>query len=562
MVRLHRHHQRPQHRRSFTLLGPVFLYTVLAITTGCSRAESSDLLYSLDVTDLTDATVLQISGDPVVTIVGQEIEITARSENWHTLDVALSPLELAPGGTYRFTATGTAPAGTEIGWHRSEAPWTYIDGRSTTDSSGEWEIAAVITYPVLPEMGSMRIQTNGAPNADLTIRSIRVYQIPTADATEVATPAWDLTVPSLHEVFEPYFLIGNIYSTSSIMNQFDTRNAFLHHFNAVTAENWHKPDSIAGPNSRFTRPTAEQFDFTQADAVVDWAVENDLALTGHALVWHSQSPQWLFRSAVDVPLTRAEALENMEFYIRTLSEYWEQRGLRDRFYSWDVVNEAIASGGGTWRGDWRTQMRTDSGWWNAFANGYVADQGEHPSDFVFYAFYFARRYFPKSVLYYNDYNEEIPAKRNAIAQMVEHINQRWTQHREYDGRLLIEGIGMQGHYHLRGWRTNFNNVRAAIERYVATGAGVSVTELDITIGGYGSPPPDPADLPDLLEEQAAAFRQLFGYYREFADSIHRVSFWGMADSQSWRSPGQPLLFDALFNAKPAFEAILEVGLGD
>lgn len=77
-----------------------------------------------------------------------------------------------------------------------------------------------------------------------------------------------------------------------------------------------------------------------------------------------------------------------------------------------------------------------------------------------------------------------------------------------------------------------------------------------------SPPPDPADLPDLLEEQAAAFRQLFGYNREFADSIHRVSFWGMADSQSWRSPGQPLLFDALFNAKPAFEAILEVDLGD
>lgn len=106
MVRLHRHHQRPEHRRSFTLLGTVFLYTVLAITTGCSRAESSDLVYSLDVTDLTDATVLQISGDPVVTIVGQKIEITARSENWHTLDVALSPLELAPGGTYRFSAPG------------------------------------------------------------------------------------------------------------------------------------------------------------------------------------------------------------------------------------------------------------------------------------------------------------------------------------------------------------------------------------------------------------------------------------------------------------------------
>ena len=684
-------------------------------------------------TDFSNATYLDLAGNPTVNIVGTTIELTDRTENWNTIDVLLDPLNLNAGGSYLFTATGTAPVGTEIAWHRSEAPWNHLTALTTTDAAGNWSIEAMVTYPFIPEMPAMRIQTNAAPEVDLTVTSINIYRLATslefnnvhnvdfetasyadyivageqmtgqvvnvdgnnvfrlenitgdytsgngnylqfnlpetipagtqvriswdvfvpsaynpgprnivgpglningmfgqapaqptndqdlgrrigmdawyttttefmvshevgdgieflifrfrvndneqqpsvlyvdniiiesAGAVEFVAPEWDLTLPSLHQLFEPFFLLGNIYPTSAIMNQFDTRAAYLHHFNALTAENWHKPDFIAGPGSRTTRPTADEFDFTQADAIIDWAIANDVTLIGHALVWHSQTPHWLFSSAPGVPLTRSEALDNMEFYIRTVAEHWASRGVIDYFYSWDVANEVIASGGGSWggdlddwnAGDWRTQMRTDSGWWNAFANGYNATAGEHPSDFVFYAFYFARRYFPNSILYYNDYNEEIPAKRNAIAQMVEQINERWENHPEYDGRLLIERIGMQSHYHLRGWATNFDNVRPAIQRFIATGAGLSITELDITVGGFGAAAPEPADLPALFQEQAEVFARLFGYYLEFSDYISRVSLWGLADTQSWRAAGHPLLFDGQFNAKPAFQAIVD-----
>ena len=392
--------------------------------------------------------------------------------------------------------------------------------------------------------------------------------------SEPTPPGWDLSVPSLAQAFEPYFMFGNIYSTTAAMDLHNTREMFLRQFNAVTAENWHKPYNMA-PRG-FTRPDASQYDFTRADAIVNWAVENDITLIGHVLVWHSQSSDWLFSSAPGVPLTRAEARDNMEFHIRTLAEHFTAQGTIGAFHSWDVVNEAIASDGGRWggsasdwhAGDWRTQMREDSPWFMAYANGYDPEAGEHPSDFIYDAFVFARRYFPYSILYYNDYNEEVPAKRNAIAQMVEQLNQRWAhdtennpeavpEDMEYTGRMLIEGIGMQSHYHLDQHRTNLDNVRPAIERFIATGARLSITELDITVGLQNRPLDAPLDEANQVR-QAQAFVRLFGYYLEFADYIERVTVWGMADHQSWRAWGHPTLFDSNFHAKEVFFALHEL----
>ncbi|MCL1936238.1 MAG: endo-1,4-beta-xylanase [Defluviitaleaceae bacterium] len=422
-----------------------------------------------------------------------------------------------------------------------------------------------------------RVNNNEQQPTVLYINNINIEYGGVAD---FIPPEWDLNLPSLSEAFLPFFTVGNIYPTHAIMNQFDTRSAFIHHFNAVTAENWHKPDHIAGPAGSFVRPNASDFNFSSADAIVDWAVENNIKLVGHAFIWHNQTPNWLFWESDGVPHTRDDARENMQFYISTLANHYRERGNLGAFYSWDVVNEAIASGGGTWGsdlndftgGDWRTQMRETSPWFMAYANGYNPDAGEHPSDFIYDAFVFARRYFPYSILYYNDYNEEIPAKRNAIAQMIEQINERW-QHdtvnnpeavpvdMPYSGRLLIEAMGMQSHFHLPmgGWSTNFDNIRPAIERFSQTGVILAATEIDITVGAHGTGAISFADLPqNYANLQAEAYARIFGYYLEFANYIERVSIWGLSDTQSWRAAGHPLLFDANFTAKPAFFSILEV----
>ena len=518
-----------------------------------------------------------VSGTPLVTIVNHRTEanqvsfqLSQRSQNWHALDFMFPAIGVQRGGAYRFVARGRigGTGNRQVQWNQTDAPWSLIAGSRVTVPTGvtEWTVAVTldrhqINTALNDERRGLRIQTGNAPTVTLTIDDVFVYQIGDINTEGLPLPPrWNLDEPSLAQLFEPFFSFGNIYSTHSRMNFANTNQAFLHHFNAVTAENMHKPDHIAGPAGSFVVPTPEQFNFVDSDRIINWAIENNLKLKGHAFVWHSQSPNWLFRRSANVPLTRAEAKSRMEYYMRTFSEHLVKQGTLGAFYAWDVVNEAIASGGGTWvdrPGNWRTQMRTTSPWFMAFNTGLDTEAGEHASDFIFYAFYYARKYFPYSTLYYNDYNEEIPAKRNAIAQMVEEINEIWENHPDYDGRLLIEAIGMQSHYHIEGWTTNLDNVAAALDRYIATGARVSVTELDITFGGHGSPA-YPSLSEAQLQHQADVYARIFGYYLERAKYLSRVSIWGMSDAWSWRSTGFPLLFDARLDAKPAFRAIVNL----
>jgi endo-1,4-beta-xylanase len=254
-------------------------------------------------------------------------------------------------------------------------------------------------------------------------------------------------------------------------------------------------------------------------------------------------------------------MENLHLYISTVAGRYA-----GRMYSWDVVNEAIWGVGHLeWANspDWRSHMRQagrglDAGfqsqWYNAFANGATGD--ECGSDYIYYAFRLARIYDPFAILYYNDYNDHVPGKRDAIAQMVMEINERWQQDPLYDGRLLIEGIGMQAHYSISGWMTEPHLVREAIELYIATGARLSITELDLRIGGTAANPATPT--PELLQRQAERYAYLFGLYLEFSDYIERVTFWGISDNYSWLSYSYPLIFDDRFQPKPAFFAILEI----
>jgi len=513
-------------------------------------------------------------GSPTFTIVehpetGNAIEVSSRAHDFYALDINFAPLDLSAGATYLFTAAGRTEAGTIMQFGRSDAPWTaYI--QTTANASGDWSLEFTLTESdllahFLDEQSGMRIMTYNAASTEFIVDDITIKRIGPRGTAEVQIPEWDLTATSLFDAFSEFFLMGNIWSNASRMDAFNSNEGFLHHFNAVTAENNHKVDHLV------SRTTPWQWNWTTGDDIVDWAEANELAMIGHTLVWHGQSPAWLTTvpNSSD-PLTRAEAIENMHRYISTVASRYA-----GRIYSWDVLNEAIwGADQATWNDfpDWRYHLRgassrtdvrpegqagldfySDSQWYNAFANGAMGD--ECGSDFIYYAFRFARIYDPFAILYYNDYNDHVPGKRDAIAQMVVEINDRWTQDPLYDGRLLIEGIGMQAHYSISGWMTNPRYVRSALELYISTGARIAITEWDITIGGSRN---DPAvSTPELLVEQAERFALLMSWYLEFSDHIERISLWGLADHFSWISWGHPLLFDSNFDTKPAFYALLE-----
>lgn len=358
--------------------------------------------------------------------------------------------------------------------------------------------------------------------------------------------SWDLSLTSLYKAFEKHFKFGNIISPWDLANP-KTVEMYRHHYNVVTAENAMKPVYIS--------PAKGEYNFDEADKIVAWAAENDIAMVGHTFIWHGQSAPWLNKNPDGTHVTRCQAKANMEEFIKTYAGRYS-----GRIYSWDVINEVFRDDNIDFTGDWRNHLRRDAenvravgDWYLAYANGANAELGESGADYIFDAFYFARKYDPHAILFCNDYNEEFPTKRESIAQMVEEINSEWEKHPHYDGRLLIEGIGMQAHCN---HNTNYDNVRKSLERFAATGARIAVTELDITFGSHAEPA-NPLT-PEQNQAQVKMYELLFGMYIEFAAYIDRVTMWAKADYQSWRAWGAPVLFDNDAQAKDSYHALVKL----
>jgi len=430
-----------------------------------------------------------------------------------------------------------------------------------------------------------------------------VTTLPTVPST-VPSTGWDaaLAVPSLAEAWEDYFPIGNIAEPFQLGDEFT--DMFTHHFNFVTPENVMKPIyhsfGICGDTDTLIA------DFTQVDQFLDWAEDNDIPVQAHTLVWHSgQSPWFLNQNEDGSPLTRAQAQRNMEIFIRDFVGHTE-----GRVAAWDVVNEVVNPPGGftvpasitagqppgvlnfdavgpNW---WQGGLRDWSPWQVAYSTGVatappnVDGRPLHPSDYIYDAFVFTRLADPSAILYYNDYNEINNTRTIVTSQMVLELNNRWADDpRNTDvGRPLIEVIGMQGHF----WAGRPNPttglmtggapaighdslaaVETAILRYTLTaGVYTSVTELDAPIGNWGSwggatwgRVQAESQLLTPLEEmqQAIFYARLMELYRTHADSITRVTLWGVSDNLHWRHQGMPVLFDYFQQPKLAFDAFLD-----
>ena len=352
-------------------------------------------------------------------------------------------------------------------------------------------------------------------------------------------PNPDFSLPSLREVYKDDFLIGNIMNPGNFED--DIRSRMLkHHYSLLTAENAMKPEYAYKPGTR-------EFDLTDEIALAEQAIAEGFKVHGHVLVWHAQSPNWL-HTQVDAGgnplrdpdgnilyLDKDEALNNLRTHIRTVVEK-----IGNRVISWDVVNEAMNDNPPN-PADWRDSLRR-SGWYYAIG-----------PDYIYEAFKTAREVIEENgwniELYYNDYNDDNQNKATAIANMVKELNERYAAETK-SNKKLIDGIGMQSHYNLN---TNPENVRASIERIIGLGLKVGITELDVMAGTNG------AITEDQAIRQGYLYAQLFQLYKEYADHITRVTFWGVDDGTSWRSENSPLLFDGRFQAKPAYYAVIDPG---
>ena len=328
--------------------------------------------------------------------------------------------------------------------------------------------------------------------------------------TENSTEEEVVEIPSLKEIYKDDFLIGTIYAESSLAeNDVALMNQ---QFNVITPENIMKPENM--------QPTEGTFNYANADQMMKFAQANNLIVVGHTLAWHQQSGDFLGQN-----VTREEAIEQLRNHITNVVGPY-----KGQILSWDVVNEAFADNMKLPEdGDW-TKCLKDTPWLNSIG-----------SDYVEMAFQFAREADPDVELYYNDYNLNNKDKIDAVCAMVKDFKERG---------IPIDGVGMQGHY---SSGMKIGGVGYALESLKELGVKVSITELDVT----GAESSDDAMTEEDAIKQAVTYAQLFKTFKEYSDSIERVTFWGTIDSQSWRSATHPCIFDSQYQPKQAFYAIAD-----
>ena len=383
--------------------------------------------------------------------------------------------------------------------------------------------------------------------------------------------------PGVKDVYRDYFLIGNTnlsaanFGVNVVPGEDSAAAMTVKHFNVVTPDNAMKPDSLWSAGISNTTPGFLTNLTSGINNDIKAANARGFKVNAHTIIWHNQSAQWPAANVTtpegrwETPWDYVTAKTNLGTYIQTVGGHFDVQPYNT--YAWDVVNEAMKDNTDN-PADWRNALRTGyspeerpSRWAQAYS------KGGKSWNYMYDAFYFMRQN-STAILNYNDFNDnEREAKAIAIASMVKEFNQRYAAESAAgkgrillgaDGspRPLVETIGTQMHVDMR---LNLDALERNINTYLATGANVDVTELDVMPNialDKGQRIPNGAEMNGIFLDQGVFYAKLFNILREYAagpggrhdeykGGIHRVTWWGMTDpgyhvnGYPWSGVGQP-----------------------
>lgn len=362
-------------------------------------------------------------------------------------------------------------------------------------------------------------------------------------ATHPATPpATTAAAPTtLKDAYKDDFYIGVAIN----QRQFDGEDQrggpiIAAQFNSTSPENVLKWESV--------HPEPGRFDFTEPDRYVAFGEQHHMYIIGHTLVWHNQTPRWVFQNEDGSPVTRDELLRRMREHILTVVGRY-----KGRIKGWDVVNEALNEDGTLRNSPWRR---------------IIGD------DYIEKAFQYAHEADPDAQLHYNDYSLENKPKRDGAIALIKRL--------KAEG-IPVNAIGLQGHDKL-DWPTPAQEDET-IAAFAQLGVKVMITELDVdmapstqrnrtaevTFNGQAGAAGDAYShgLPEAQQQALAnRYAELFRVFLKHRADISRVTFWGVTDGDSWLNDwpirgrtNYPLLFDRAGQPKPAFYAVMKVAQG-
>ena len=345
---------------------------------------------------------------------------------------------------------------------------------------------------------------------------------------------------TLKDAFKDKFLIGAALN-ASIFTEKDAAGAALvkAQFDTISPENDLKWEKI--------HPKPDTYNFGPADRYVAFGEANHMFIVGHCLVWHSQTPAWVFRDDKGNFVDRDTLLARMRDHIHTVVGRY-----KGRIQSWDVVNEALDEDGTLRQSPWLKIIGPD---------------------FIAKAFQFAHEADPDAILNYNDYALENEPKRNGAIKLIRELKAQGVP---------VSVVGLQGHDNLV-W-PSIDAQDATLAAFGELGVKVAITELDInvlpsetsnhtadislSVQARAELNPYAAGLPEAKQQELAKrYADLFAVFLKHRDVMSRVTFWGVTDANSWLNnwpvrgrTSYPLLFDRSGQPKPAFDAVVHAAL--
>jgi endo-1,4-beta-xylanase len=372
--------------------------------------------------------------------------------------------------------------------------------------------------------------------------------------------------PALKDAYKDHFHVGvaiNRTIATGTAVRADNVNRTLEQVRADTAVVLEQFNQIAPENDLkwaliHPNPGPDGYDFAPADAFVNFGVSNKMYIIGHTLVWHGQTPNWVFQGTNLPPVmtnspggrfgrrfgysgpraSREELLARMREHIHTVVGRY-----KGKIKSWDVVNEAISDRG--------TNVLRDSLWLEIIG-----------PDFIAKAFEYAHEADPDAILRYNDYGLENPDKRRKLITLIKSLQEQ---------KVPVHAIGSQTHVSVSG--PSFAEMDQALTEMASLGLPIHITELDVNSaeGGQRNSGAEISEnaaatqgglVDDANRRLAEQYANLFKAFLKHKNSVKMVTFWGVNDGVSWRANGKPLLFDADNQPKPAFDAVIRVGTGE
>ena len=347
---------------------------------------------------------------------------------------------------------------------------------------------------------------------------------------------------SLAKAYKKHFKIGAAVSHLNIEGYV---GLLAKHFSSMTTENELKYWD--------TEPEEGKFTFENADKIFDVARRLDIKVRAHAPVWHWATGEWMFKDG-GKPAAPELIYERIEAHTKALCERYN-----DDVYAWDVVNEACRDEAPEDPSE--SPIYRNSEYFKVCGPGYIEA-----------AFRAMDKYSPKAQLFYNDYSECVPEKRERIVRLIQDLREKGCR---------IDGFGMQQHHFAA---PDYDEIKRSIEIYAALGLRLHVTELDVSLMATLNPgekrlkPGDPGfegyvkaathPTPEKLSAISDIYVRLFDIYRSYSDVIDCVTTWGVADDYTWldgfgvdpdmpKVKQYPLMFDLHHQPKACVNRIIE-----